>query len=104
MSLTRIQNSAQLARDLGVTPAQLIGIQNAFTQGNPAGLNGAMGFDINVFEQVTARAYDVKLPDILWSQTIDPSSIDTSINPGAKLASYRVRDRRGKGSRRPKRS
>lgn len=98
MSLTRIQNSRQLAADLGVTPAQLIGIQNALVAGNPAGLNGAMGFDINVFEQVIARAYDVKLPDILWSQTIDPSSIDTSINPGAKLASYRVRDRRGKGA------
>lgn len=95
---TRIQNAAKLAEDLGVTQAQLVGIQNAFTPGNPAGLNGAMGFDVNVFEQITAKAYDVLLPDILWSQTIDAASIDTSINPGAKLASYRVRDRRGKGA------
>lgn len=95
---TRIQNAARMAADLGVSPAQLIGIMNSFQAGNPAGLNGAMGFDINVFEQVTSRAYDVKLPDILWSKTIDPSSIDTSVNPGAKLTSYRVRDRRGKGA------
>ncbi len=73
-------------------------VQNAFTPGNPAGLNGAMGFTVNVFEQLQARAYDVKLPDIQWSSTIPSGSIDTSINVGAKLTSYRVRDRRGKGA------
>lgn len=97
MNQSRIQNAATLARDLGVTPMQLQ-IQNAFTPGNPAGLNGQMGFTVDVFEQLTARAYDVKLPDIRWSETIRPGSIDTSINPGAKLTSYRVRDRRGRGA------
>ncbi len=94
---TRIQNAAKLAADLGVDPMR-IAINNAFTPGNPAGLNGAMGFNINIFEQLTARAYDVKLPDIRWSETIPQGSIDTSINIGAKLTSYRVRDRRGKGA------
>lgn len=92
---SRIQNMQKLAADLNVPVAT---IMNAYTVGNPAGLNGAMGFDVNVFEQVTARAYDVQMPEIRWSETIPQGSIDTSINPGAKLASYRVRDRRGKGA------
>lgn len=92
---SRIQNAKKLAEDLGVPLAT---VMNAWTAGNPAGLNGAMGFDVNVFEQVTARAYDVQMPDILWNQTLPAGSIDTSVNPGAKLASYRVRDRRGKGA------
>lgn len=95
---SRIQNSKKLADDLGVPLAMIAHVVNAWTPGNPAGLNGAMGFDVNVFEQVTAKAYDVLMPDILWNQTLPPGSIDTSINPGAKLASYRVRDRRGKGA------
>lgn len=95
---SRIQNAKKLADDLGVPVATIAHVLNAWTPGNPAGLNGAMGFDVNVFEQVTARAYDVQMPDILWNQTLPDASIDTSVNPGAKLSSYRVRDRRGKGA------
>ena len=100
---SRIQNAKKLAEDLGV-PVQALAhvlnhnVQNAWTPGNPAGLNGAMGFDVNVFEQVQARAYDVLLPEIQWSTTLPQGSLDTSVNPGAKLTSYRVRDRRGKGA------
>lgn len=94
--MSRIQNAQKLAADLGVEP-QRLQILNAFTPGNPAGLNGAMGFTVDVFEQLQARAYDVKLPDIKWSETLG-EGLDTSINPGAKLTSYRVRDRRGKGA------
>lgn len=95
---SRIQNAKKMADDLGVPVQALAHIMNAWTAGNPTGLNGAMGFDVNVFEQVTARAYDVLMPEIRWNQTIPQGSIDTSVNPGAKLASYRVRDRRGKGA------
>lgn len=95
---SRIQNAKKLADDLGVPVATIAHVLNAWTPGNPAGLNGAMGFDVNVFEQVTARAYDVLMPEIRWNTTLPPGSIDTSVNPGAKLASYRVRDRRGKGA------
>lgn len=95
---SRIQNAQKLADDLGVPVHQLTHIMNAWTPGNPAGLTGAMGFDTNVFEQVTAKAYDVKMPDIQWNTTLPTGSLDTSVNPGAKLASYRVRDRRGKGA------
>lgn len=94
--MSRIQNAQKLAADLGTEP-QRLQILNAFTPGNPAGLNGAMGFTVDVFEQLQARAYDVKLPDIKWSETLG-EGLDTSINPGAKLTSYRVRDRRGKGA------
>lgn len=93
---SRIQNANKLAADLGVEP-QRLAILNAFTPGNPAGLNGAMGFTVDVFEQLQARAYDVKMPDIKWTETLG-EGMDTSINPGAKLTSYRVRDRRGKGA------
>ena len=95
---SRIQNAQKLADDLKLPLAMITHVMNAWTPGNPAGLNGGMGFDVNVFEQVTARAYDVLMPEIRWNQTLPPASIDTSINPGAKLASYRVRDRRGKGA------
>jgi len=96
--MSRIQNSAKLAKDLGAVDGQMVGVQNAMTPGNPAGLNGAMGFTVDIFEQVTAKAYDVLMPEIQWNKTIAPGSIDTSINAGAKLTSYRVRDRRGKGA------
>lgn len=95
--MSRIQNAQKLAADLGVEP-QRLAILNAFTPGNPAGLNGAMGFTVDVFEQLQARAYDVKMPDIKWNETLGTEALDTSINPGAKLTSYRVRDRRGKGA------
>lgn len=95
---SRIQNAQKLADDLKLPLAMITHVMNAWTPGNPAGLNGGMGFDVNVFEQVTAKAYDVLMPEIRWNQTIPQASIDTSINPGAKLASYRVRDRRGKGA------
>lgn len=96
---TRIQNIAMLAATLGMQPAQLsAAVQNAFTAGNPAGQNGAMGFDVNIYEQIRATAYEVKLPDILWSNTLPAGSLDTSVNVGAKLVSYRVKDRRGKGA------
>lgn len=96
--MSRILNSAKMANDLGVSDGQMIGVQNAMTPGNPAGLNGAMGFTVDIFEQVSAKAYDVLMPEIQWNKTIAPGSIDTSINAGAKLTSYRVRDRRGKGA------
>lgn len=100
---SRIQNMAKLATDLGMhasMPEAMIraAIQNAFTPGNPAGLNGAQGFTVDIYEQIRAGSYDVKLPEILWSQTLPAASLDTSINVGAKLTSYRVRDRRGKGA------
>lgn len=98
MNQSRIMNAQTLAKDLNVPLAQMAAIMNAMTPGNPAGMNGQMGFTVDIYEQITAKAYDVLLPEILWSKTIPQASIDTSINPGAKLVSYRVRDRRGKGA------
>ena len=82
----------------GIKPEDRQAVLNAWSPGNPAGLDGAMGFNVNIFEQIQARSYDVKLPEILWSSVIPAGSVDTSINVGAKLTSYRVRDRRGKGA------
>lgn len=97
--MSRFQNMAALAASLNVTPAQLaVSVQNAFSAGNPSGLAGAMGFSVDIFEQIRAGAVDVKLPDILWSKVLPGASLDTSINVGAKLTSYRVKDRRGKGA------
>lgn len=89
---------ARMQRLYALTEEQRTRVNNAFTAGNPTGLNGGMGMDINIFEQVSSRAYDVLLPELLWSKTIPTASIDTSVNVGAKLASYRVKDRRGKGA------
>ncbi len=99
--LSRIMNAAKMVTDLGMQPGDpRIAVVNAAfpTGGNPAGLNGAMGFSVSVYEQVLAKAYDVKLPEILWDKTIPAGSVDTSVNVGAKLVSYRVKDRRGKGA------
>ena len=49
------------------------------------------------FEQIVAGIEDVLLPDILWYQVIPGECVDTSINPGARAASYLVRDRSGRG-------
>lgn len=49
------------------------------------------------FEQIVAGIEDVLLPDILWYQVIPSECVDTSINPGARAASYLVRDRSGRG-------
>jgi hypothetical protein len=72
-------------------------VMNAYTVGNPAGIAGA-GFTVDVYEQISSRAYDVKYPEILWSQFMPSAGIDTSISPGARFASARVNDWRGKGA------
>lgn len=72
-------------------------VMNAYTVGNPANLT-AMGFTVDVFEQISTRAYDVKYPEILWNKIMPRAGIDTSVSPGAKTVSHKVRDWRGKGA------
>lgn len=106
MNISRLNSSAKLIQDLagmsgGMSHEQvsaMVRAQNAIVPGNPAGLGGGNGFDINIYEQLTAKAYDVRYPDILWNQTIPQASIDTSINVGADMASYVAKDKRGKGA------
>lgn len=106
MNISRLNSQAKLIQDLsgmsgGMTVDQvsaMVRAQNAIVPGNPAGLGGGNGFDINIFEALSAKAYDVRYPDILWNQTIPAASIDTSINVGADMASYIAKDRRGKGA------
>jgi len=49
------------------------------------------------FEQIVSGIEDVQLPEILWHQVIPAECVDTAINPGARAASYLVRDRSGRG-------
>jgi hypothetical protein len=49
------------------------------------------------FEQIVSGIEDVELPEILWNLVIPGECVDTSINPGARAASYLVRDRSGRG-------
>lgn len=72
-------------------------VMNAYTVGNPAGIAGA-GFTVDIYEQISSRAYDVKYPEILWTKFIPAACIDSSISPGARFASARVNDWRGKGA------
>ena len=72
-------------------------VQNAYATGNPAGISG-MGFTVDIYEQITARAYDAKYPEIEWSRIMPAAGIDRSVNPGAKFASARMRDWKGKGA------
>jgi len=105
-NISRLNNTAKLIADLAGVPGSgtfdqvtaHVRANNAIVPGNPAGLGGGNGFDVNIYEQLRDAALDVLYPDILWSQTIPMESVDTSINPGADLASYIVNDRRGKGA------
>lgn len=54
------------------------------------------------FEYLQEAITNVKYADIFWPQFIPTASIDGSVNPGATVASYRVRDRRGRGAFRSK--
>lgn len=105
---TRLQSLALLMRDAGLghpgqIPAGLfadrnahVQVMNAFTTGNPA-ISG-MGFSVNIYEQVVARAFDVVYPEIEYTKFIPAGAIDTSVSPGAISAVARVRDWRGKGA------
>lgn len=54
------------------------------------------------FQDIEQRFYEVKYPDLLWNQVLPEGSIDTGINPGATITSYRVTDWRGHGQFRSK--
>ncbi len=70
----------------------------AYTEGNsPASVN-SLEVVISNFEHLQAGAENVLLPEIRWTDIIPMESVDTSINPGARMASYLVRDRRGRGA------
>lgn len=73
-----------------------------YTPGNPFDSQRGMQIIISNLEAMKEAIVDVKYSDIFWPQHIPTASIDTSINPGASYASYRVRDRRGKGTFRAK--
>lgn len=83
------------------SPLDLAAIQAmnaAPTVGNGSGYQGGTGFNVNVYEAITGRAYDVKFPELFWSKTIPTASIDTSVPLGADSTSYTAKDRRGKAA------
>lgn len=68
-----------------------------FDVGNsPASVN-SLEVVLSNFEQLQQGAEDVLLPELKWTEVIPMEAVDTSINPGARSASYLVRDRRGRG-------
>lgn len=66
------------------------------TGANPNSIN-SLEVVINNFEHLQTGAEEVLLPEIKWNTVIPLASIDTSINAGARSASYLVRDRKGRG-------
>lgn len=68
-----------------------------FDVGNNPNTVNSLEVVLSNFEDLQAGAEDVLLPEIKWNQVIPLESVDTSINPGARSASYLVRDRRGRG-------
>lgn len=70
---------------------------NAYTVGNPTGMEG-FGIVLNAFEDIKTEAYNVVMPEIKWAETIPAASVDREISIGARSASYKVKDRRGVGS------
>lgn len=90
----RVQNAQTHQFDNGAT--EHARVMNAWTPGNPA--VAGMGFNVSIYEQIVARSYDVLYPEIEYTKFLPPGALDTSVNPGAKIASARVRDWRGKGA------
>ena len=68
-----------------------------FDVGNNPNTVNSLEVVLSNFEDLQQGAEDVLLPEIKWNQVIPLESVDTSINPGARSASYLVRDRRGRG-------
>lgn len=88
---------AQIINGLSKLPAaDRNRVMNAYGVGNPGNLQG-MGFTVDLYEQISARAFDVKYPDLLWRDFIPAGSIE-SVNPGAKIVSARQKDWRGRGA------
>lgn len=86
----------QISRAVRINNQRTV-FNNAFTTGNPTGLEG-FGIVQDAFEDIQAAAFDVVMPEILWNTSIPAASVDRSINIGARSASYKVKDRRGVGS------
>ncbi len=66
------------------------------TGANPNSIN-SLEVVLNNFEHLQTGAEEVLLPEIKWNTVIPLESVDTGVNPGARSASYLVRDRRGRG-------
>ena len=66
-----------------------------FEQGNNPNTINSLEVVLSNFEDLQAGAEDVLLSELKWNEVIPLESVDTSINPGARSASYLVRDRRG---------
>lgn len=69
----------------------------AFETGNNPNTVNALEVLTSNFEHVQAGTEDVLLPEIRWNTIIPMESVDTSVNAGARMASYLVRDERGRG-------
>ncbi len=73
-----------------------------YQPGNVLGAKSAMEIVVSNFEYIQSTIEDVKYPDFLWNKVLPIQSLDTNINPGANLSSYRLRDKRGQGNFRAK--
>ena len=69
-----------------------------YTQGHSPNRLTAMELVVGSFEDMETAFYEVLYGEIQWRDVVPEASVDTQINPGANVASYRVRDIRGKGS------
>lgn len=69
-----------------------------YTQGHNPNRQTAMELVVGSFEDMESAFYDVLYGDLQWREVVPEASVDGQINPGANVASYRSRDRRGKGS------
>lgn len=70
----------------------------AFTYGNPGTTDSALDMVVSVFEDLKSEAIKVRLPDVLWTQCIAMSNVDTSVPVGAEQVSKRVTDEAGMGA------
>ena len=69
-----------------------------YSRGHSPDRVSAMELVVGSFEDIEAAFYDVKYGELRWRDVVPEASVDTSVNPGATTASYRVRDIRGKGA------
>ena len=70
----------------------------SYIVGQGSDITSSYNLVMQSFEYIQSRFYDVKYPEIHWSRMIESGSIDTSINFGARTASYRTKDMTGMGA------
>lgn len=70
----------------------------SYTRGQGSNITSSQNLTYSAFEDIKGEFYKVQYGDLYWNRMIDPASIDTDINMGARSTSYIITDSAGMGA------